>query len=194
MTNPFFSGRIPQELLDHVEEYREQTGESKTDVLIKALANYTGYKIPEANNLPKIAPITEKVERLERGLETLRLEVEKLKGKNNRATEKLRTIQETAGEDMPLFKKLENSDNNDNKEGVIEKTIIKDDNSNNKDFEILDTNEVIELLGVSKSSLSQWKSKKLLPKEKSGYIIDFDHSTRKPRKSYWKVSQTKERN
>lgn len=40
MSKPFFSGRIPQDLLDAVEAHCSETGESKTDVLINALSNY----------------------------------------------------------------------------------------------------------------------------------------------------------
>jgi hypothetical protein len=39
-SNPFFSGRIPQSLFDAVEEYRQSSNVSKTDVLIKALSAY----------------------------------------------------------------------------------------------------------------------------------------------------------
>lgn len=38
--SPFFSGRIPQKLFDAVEDYRQRTGESKTDILVKALSAY----------------------------------------------------------------------------------------------------------------------------------------------------------
>lgn len=38
--SPFFSGRIPQKLFDAIEDHRQRTGESKTDVLVKALSAY----------------------------------------------------------------------------------------------------------------------------------------------------------
>ena len=44
-TNPFFSGRIPQDLYDRIEECREQTGESKTEFLIRALAQCADYPL-----------------------------------------------------------------------------------------------------------------------------------------------------
>ena len=43
--NPFFSGRIPQDLDDCVKEYCAETGESKTHVLINALAKYLDFPI-----------------------------------------------------------------------------------------------------------------------------------------------------
>jgi hypothetical protein len=42
MASPFFSGRIPQELYDHVEQHIQESGESKTQVLIDALSQYLG--------------------------------------------------------------------------------------------------------------------------------------------------------
>jgi hypothetical protein len=44
-SNPFFSGRIPQELLDQVEKHVQETGESKTNILIRALAAYLEFPI-----------------------------------------------------------------------------------------------------------------------------------------------------
>lgn len=50
-SNPFFSGRIPQELLDRVEKHVQETGESKTNILIQALATYLEFPIkPSSTN------------------------------------------------------------------------------------------------------------------------------------------------
>lgn len=49
--SPFFSGRIPQKLFDAIEDHRQQTGESKTDVLIKALSNYVGAPIDTSHQV-----------------------------------------------------------------------------------------------------------------------------------------------
>lgn len=59
-TNPFFSGRIPQDLYDHIEEYREQTAESKTEILIRALAQYVDYPL-EGNTPPPIKQTFEEI-------------------------------------------------------------------------------------------------------------------------------------
>jgi hypothetical protein len=45
MVNPFFSGRIPPDLLQTIEQHIAKTGESKTQVLIKALAAYVNHPI-----------------------------------------------------------------------------------------------------------------------------------------------------
>ena len=59
-TNPFFSGRIPQGLYDRIEEYREQTGESKTEILIRALAQYVDYPL-EGDAPPPIKQTFEEI-------------------------------------------------------------------------------------------------------------------------------------
>ncbi len=54
MANPFFSGRIPQDLYDQIEQRKAQTGESKTDILINALAAYLNYPL-----VPRSTPTSE---------------------------------------------------------------------------------------------------------------------------------------
>ena len=68
-TNPFFSGRIPQDLFDRIEEYRVQTNESKSEVLIRALAKYVEYQLEE--KAPQIPPIREEFNKIYKRLETL---------------------------------------------------------------------------------------------------------------------------
>jgi hypothetical protein len=43
--NPFFSGRIPQDLYESVERHCSETGSSKTQVLINALVSYLDHPI-----------------------------------------------------------------------------------------------------------------------------------------------------
>ena len=45
MASPFFSGRIPQELYDRVEQHIKETGEGKTQILINALSQYLGVEV-----------------------------------------------------------------------------------------------------------------------------------------------------
>lgn len=45
MPNPFFSARIPPDLLEKIEKHIAETGESKTQILIKALAAYVKHPI-----------------------------------------------------------------------------------------------------------------------------------------------------
>lgn len=51
MANPFFSGRIPQELHERAESYCKENDTSKTELLINALASYLDFpvEIPKPN-------------------------------------------------------------------------------------------------------------------------------------------------
>ena len=162
MANPFFSGRIPKELLDHVEQHRESTGETKTDVLVKALAAYTGFQLDEKGEIAPPASITsELLERLEK------LEAHVFGNAKAPFTEQII-------ETYPLLDEIKRAEES-NKPDLGNKT------------QILTTAEAIATVGVSQGALSQWKSKGLLPKEFKGYLIDFSHSEKKPRNSFWKI-------
>lgn len=49
MANPFFSGRIPQELHQRIEEYIKSTGKTKTQLLVEALSTYVGIQLSVDN-------------------------------------------------------------------------------------------------------------------------------------------------
>ena len=68
-TNPFFSGRIPKGLDDRIEEYRKYTNESKSEVLIRALAKYVEYQLEE--KAPQIPLIREEFDKIYKRLEIL---------------------------------------------------------------------------------------------------------------------------
>lgn len=162
--SPFFSGRIPQELLDAVEKHRALTGESKTDVLVRSLAKYVGYELPEVEVTEP--PIRSQIDKILKRLEAVETEL----GKSKQTS-----IQSPSPDKEQLGLQLDNSQ------------ITKD--NENEDTRVLITHEAIETVGISQSTLSEWKTKKLLPREKNGYRIDFDHSTKSPRRSYWKVTK-----
>lgn len=46
--NPFFSGRIPQDLHERIQQYCSETGETKTQILINALAAYLNHPVKES--------------------------------------------------------------------------------------------------------------------------------------------------
>ena len=75
--SPFFSGRIPQELLDAVEKHRALTGESKTDVLVRSLAKYVGYELPEVEVTEP--PIRSQIDKILKRLEAVETELGKSK-------------------------------------------------------------------------------------------------------------------
>ena len=77
MPNPFFSGRIPPDLLKKIEKHISETGESKTEILIKALAAYVNHPIPVENSVSKngvpieaFAALEKRVAALEQFLKT----------------------------------------------------------------------------------------------------------------------------
>ena len=50
MASPFFSGRIPQELYDRVDQHVKESGEGKTQILINALSQYLGIEISKTKS------------------------------------------------------------------------------------------------------------------------------------------------
>lgn len=79
--NPFFSGRIPQELHNAIEHYRRETQLSKTQILIEALSQYIGYE--QKKNETNVPPIQQKLTDIFNRLENLEREVNYLKMKND---------------------------------------------------------------------------------------------------------------
>ncbi len=75
MPNPFFSGRIPQNLHDRVEQYISESGKSKTELLINALSSYLDFPVEakETNNSSNeelwitVKELQKRLEKLEQG-------------------------------------------------------------------------------------------------------------------------------
>jgi hypothetical protein len=149
MTNPFFSGRISQGLLDHVEKHRESTGESKTDVLVKALAAYTGFEDNDKTDLSgfKIPEVLERLERLES--EVFGKEVE------------------------PKALGVEERQYNLDFEKVVEAEEKPEPKTQEGETEILTTSEMVER-GVVKNrrTLSDWNKEEGFPKTYKGFLIN----------------------
>ncbi|MHC5831690.1 MAG: hypothetical protein ACYT04_90905, partial [Nostoc sp.] len=73
-SNHFFSGRIPNELYEQAEKHCKETGDSKTEVLIKALSTYLNFPIaiPGKNLIAPASEVTKEMfERLEERLKIL---------------------------------------------------------------------------------------------------------------------------
>ena len=85
VTNPFFAGRIPHGLNDRIEEYRKYTNESKSEVLIRALAKYVEYQLEEKP--PEIPPIREEFDRIYKRLEILETQLEKKENQSHKQLE-----------------------------------------------------------------------------------------------------------
>ena len=159
-TNPFFSGRIPQSLFDRIEEYRKQTKESKSEVLIRALAKYVGYQLEE--KAPQIPPIREEFDKIYKRLENIESQLDKHR------------------EQLP--KQLEITvDNN----AITKKSNNNGEIVSNSSIKILSTKDTVDLIGkgCSSTSLHRWKRQNKLPKIKNGYQIE------ESGKGKWKITK-----
>ena len=168
--NPFYSGRISPELFDHIEKYKEKTGETKTEILIRALSAYTGFALP-TNEIALDNPLIERIELLEKIVKQnqsliasheeaiTKIQVQKIAP----AEDKTETI---VTEELPLFAK-----------------------NNSKTEEILSTKEATQKCGIgSDATIPAWRRDNKLPKIYNGYRIEFDHE-HKTKGFFWKVEK-----
>ena len=141
-SNPFFSGRIPQSLSDAIEAHRKQTGESKTEVLTRALAKYINYELDEEK--PSIPPIQEKLNEIFNRLKAL---------ENNQITsdnKRKQVIQQ------PEIEFDNNQITSDNRVQIL---------STKNTVALVGK-------GCSSTSLSRWRREDKLPKIVNSYQID----------------------
>ena len=171
--NPFFSGRIPQGLYDRIEEYRKETDESKTDVLIRALAKYVEYELEE--DKPNIPPIKKTFDEIFGRLDLIEKKLSTLAP----LEKKQHTEQLTKTPDNKAITDDNKSASDSDKAAIT--------NDNKEQSQILSTRKVLELIEISQSTLSSWKRQGKLPNTCGKYEIDFDHSETKPKNSFWKV-------
>ena len=76
--NPFFSGRIPPDLFERAEQHCDESGISKTELLITALRAYLDY--PEPPKPVEVAP--ERVTRLEQQMNEVWRAIAQLQNQN----------------------------------------------------------------------------------------------------------------
>lgn len=123
--SPFFSGRVPKVLFDRINARIKDTGETKTEILVNALAKYleipieelesksqTGEEviIEDLENLKKsFQEIKNTVNNLSKTVESLSIRIEQINNKQKESIEKVNTNQPkiTSGQ-LKLFEK--NSD------------------------------------------------------------------------------------
>lgn len=174
-SNPFYSGRIPPELLDAIEKHRELTGESKTDLLIKALSQYVGFQLEEKE--PELPPIHHKLDEVFRRLEKLEKSVFN-SNKNMIIEENLNPEVDPNQIEIDFNTEEENTDNR----MITNK--LKDEE------EILNSNQLVALLGISKSTLSKWKKKNLFPKIHKNYEVKLNTEKSTIRGNSWIVRKS----
>ena len=166
MASPFFSGRIPQELYNRVDQHVKESGEGKTQILINALSQYLGIEIskPISSNantdlfLSELESLKERVSSLERSQSQQMLEPIK--------------IAETPHKQMSLLDHATN--NNDNSTDNAEELTKITDNTDNSTVigeQILTTQEVEGLMGINRQKLDRTKEKDLFPLQSQGYEV-----------------------
>ena len=219
MANPFFSGRIPNELYTQIEQHMAKTGERKTDVLIRALSAYVKYELPitpTAAQADALEKLQQRVTAMELGLEErIRAAVEqfiqslpkqKQKTLNKGQLELLEpndnkdidgdNIASDGSKETTLDRgSPEPSDNKpDNQEPSESDT--ENDNGDNQSpeesSERLSTGKVAKLVGIPASTLRDSKAKGKLPIHRNGYRIDLLEKT--SRGCYWKVIRVSDNN
>lgn len=166
MASPFFSGRIPQELYDRVDQHVKESGESKTQILINALSQYLGIEIstPKSSNtntdlfLSELESLKERVSLLERS-------------QSQQAIEPVK-IAEIPHKQMSLLDQAsDNIDNNTDNIVIVESTDNTIDNSDVINEQTLTTKEVEELTGITRRQLDRIKAKGIYPINAENYII-----------------------
>jgi hypothetical protein len=172
MANPFFSGRIPQNLHDRVEQYISESGKSKTELLINALSNYLDFpvEVKQTNSSNDelwivVKELQERIEKLEQGSTKESV----IMADNNDNTEI-----NTNPEQLSLLKEGETKTNT----------------------KLLTTKEVIELPNIRKLDtqkikikLNNAKQQQKLPIKIGNYLIDNGgRDPNSPRNILWKVT------
>ena len=163
MASPFFSGRIPQELYDRVDQHIKESGEGKTQILINALSQYLGVEI----SMPKPSGVN---------TDLFLNELESLK-------ERVSLLERSQPKQLSLL----SPDNiSDNKLITNDNTI---DNKSDKSIMVLTSKEVTELTGIPRGTFEDRHRSGKLPISKNGYtvIAHAGKQTDKPFANLWQV-------
>lgn len=171
MASPFFSGRIPQELYDRVDQHIKESGEGKTQILINALSQYLGVEAPK----PKPSNVN---------TDLFLSELENLK-------ERVSLLERSQPKQLSL---LSTDNTNDNKmitESRNDNNTVVSDNKLDNSIMILTSKEVADLTGIPRRTFEDRYRAGKLPMSKNGYTV-IDHAgkqTEKPFANLWKVEK-----
>ena len=160
MASPFFSGRIPQELNDRVDQHIQESGEGKTQILINALSQYLGVEISKPSSI---------------NADLFLSELESLK-------ERVSLLERSQPEQLSLL----SNDNSDNK--MITSNNATDNKTDNS-IRVLTSKEVTELTGIPRGTFEDRHRSGKLPISKNGYAIvaHAGKQTEKPFGNLWRV-------
>lgn len=139
MANPFFSGRIPQDLLDRVEQYVRETGQSKTDVLIQALSVYLNHPVTKLAPTITGSEIEERFKSMESRITALELEV-----LLSKTSDKEFVIKTDNNKQESITLSSDHDDLIDNRNLIIEQDLLQEDADNKNDNDLSHIVEKIE--------------------------------------------------
>ena len=170
--NPFFSGRIPKELNQSIIKHCEETGKSKTQVLVEALSNYLNIPIPESSQKLKPEVTKEQFKSLEYRVALL----ESFLDKNTVITE---DIADNKNEELSSLSRDNNLENIDNT--TVENTQVTtdniDENADNENssairiYRNIDSEKLAELANLQVSEKINLKAQAFRKAQKEGYVI-----------------------
>ncbi len=170
--NPFFSGRIPQNLHDRIQEHCDATGETKTQVLIQALAAYLDHPLEtESQNNDTIKDLKKDLENLDSRLQDLEQILNIQDGVPTLFQEALETVRMQ----QYVIEELNSVIAPDSTQG--------DDNGHdNSTITSMNQSELARRLGVNKSQISRRKTQ-----------TDFEHWSQEhdPDAIAWKYDDEK---
>ncbi len=164
MANIFFSGRIPPDLYNKVEQHCNEFGESKTKVLIDALATYLNFPIPVAKEHPNnqvskelFLALEERVKTLERLISATKEDkslVISSDNNDNQVNAELEVVPNV--EIKKSDNKIDNAKvNNDNKQLEINEVINFDNKKNN----LITSNVLVAYGPVNENQMATWAGK-----------------------------------
>lgn len=190
--SPFFSGRISQDLFDHIERRIKETGETKTEILTQALATYTGFDLPDIKEGQQ-SPLMQKVELLSLEVKTIRERIKEIESFQNQQKQAPSKMEETATRIKEKLQETEISRQTTNSLPLFPDNSSDNasDNQESANVQILNTKQATKLLGIgSNSTIPVWYRDGKLPKMIDGKKLEFDHKE-KEKGFFWKITTNK---
>lgn len=165
-SKPFIAARIPELLNERLDSFVQETGSSRTQILVNALAAYLGIsiEIPEHTRaVDRLADLEKRVAYLEGIIR--------------------QPVQGSIFDNKEVI-------SNDKKSGIEEVKLDNHVDNKPKNNVIKTTKEVCELIGWTRSKLDSYMRRGLLPITERGYIVDQVGQESKPHgKLLWKVEK-----
>lgn len=160
MPKPFIAARVPQILVDKLEEHVKESGQGKTDIIVNALAQYLGCSI----DVPEETRAVDRLVAVEKELTELKIRV----GVLEKPTEKTPPPQ-IENQRVLSFETLSIDNTVDSQTENTEKTTegIKEVSNTKPDNDLLTNRQISEVTGI-KFETVRGRYKKSIPIEYQG--------------------------